>query len=116
MFSPIEDIHEGDGKVAGRGPTQIPVQGEASLVCRSLGHGQGNPEEGVRSELPLGGCPIQPAQGVVHQGLVKRFQPDNLLGDERVDMRYRLLDPFAPVSLGIAVPKLHGLSLACGCA
>ena len=88
---------------------QVAVQRHPVGVRGGVGHGQGNPQDGVGPQLGFVGGAVQGDQRRVHRQLLVRRPPLQLRSDGLVDEGHGLQHALAPIASRIAVAQLHRL-------
>ena len=71
MGTTIDDVHHRNRQDIGIGSTDVTVEGNAKIFSSSLGNSQGNAENGICSEIALGGSSVKLDHGLVDSSLLK---------------------------------------------
>src|SRR3990172_6785094 len=75
MFTAVQDIHEGDRKLAGISPSDITVQREGRILSSRPGHGKRDTQDGIGAQTLLVLSPIQFQHNLVNQYLLCGINP-----------------------------------------
>ena len=105
----VDDVHHGDGKGVGVATADVFVEGQVEIVGGSLGHGEGNTEDGVGAEVRLGVGAVEFEHCLVDGYLVERAHALEGLGDGAVDVGHSLENALAHVAGLVAVAELKSL-------
>ena len=78
MASSVKDIHHGYRQGVGVDSTNVPVEGQPCLHCRSLGYRQRRPENRIGAEIALVGRTVELQHNAVYQILIEYRETYNL--------------------------------------
>jgi len=84
----VEHVGHRDGESAGAYSAQIPVQRLAGMGRRSPRHCHRYAQQGIGSQLSLGGCAVEGNHGVVEPRLVEGVAADHCCGKFLVDVAH----------------------------
>jgi hypothetical protein len=105
----VDHVHQRDRQEVGLGTAEVPVQGQSGRYRRGPGHGQGDPEDGVRSQpAPIHG-PVELDHDPVDVSLVQGVDLGHRRRDLVLDVPARVEHASPPVPLVVPVPELQGL-------
>ena len=107
MCPAIDDVHHGHRQGPGVGAAHITIEWQPLDLCRSAGHGQGDPEQGVGPQAGLVLSAVDIDQDSVDSSLVPHIQPHEMMGDLLVYVGHSPADTLAHPGLS-TIPKLHG--------
>ena len=113
VLATVDHVHHRHRQDVGVGPADVAVEGDLELVGRGLGHGQGDPEDGVGPDPGLVVGAVGVDQLPVDVALVEGVEAEQQVGDLTVDEPDGVEDALAAVAVA-AVPQLDGLELAGG--
>ncbi len=112
MGAAVDDVHHRQGQLTGIGAADIFVERHACLFGSSLGNSQGDPQDGVGTQVALEFGAVNLQHPLVDPHLITGFHADQFISDLVVDIIHRLQHPFAQVAAFVAVPQFQCLTLA----
>ena len=115
MSTTVDDVHHRNGECIGVAATDVAIQGQTQGVGSSLGSSQGDTEDGIGTELALGGCAVEGKHLIVESALVEHAVTLQGGSDDGVDILNSLQRTLAEVAVLVAVAKLQSLVLTGGC-
>ena len=114
MLATIDDVHHWHRQDARRSAADIAVQRLLGEIGRRLGHGQGNPQNGIGPKAAFVGRAIHFDHGPVDADLLGRVKADQFFGDLAVDRRNGLQHALAGIACLVAIAALDRLMRAGG--
>ena len=112
----IDDVHHGHGQHVSIGTTDVAIQGHTEVVGSGASHSEGYTQDGVSTELALGGGAVELDHRHVDGALIKGIHTLNLGSDYLVNVLDSFQDALTTVTLLVTVTKLECLVLTSGCA
>ena len=112
VHTAVENVHQRHRQPRRSGATKVQVKRTATSLGGGTGTGHRNTEDGVGAESALVGGPVQSDHARVKLGLPAGIHADQVGSDGLLDPSHGIEDPFAAVSMRVAVAQLHGLATA----
>ncbi|EAQ03551.1 probable phosphopyruvate hydratase [Pseudooceanicola batsensis HTCC2597] len=109
VFAAVDDVHHRHRQDPRRGAADIAKERLHGELGRRLGRRQRHAQDGVRAEPALVVGPVQFDHRHVEPDLVRRIQPQQVLGDLAVHRRHRLEHALARIPRLVPVALLDGL-------
>ena len=104
MGAAVDDVQHRHGQDARVRPADPAVERDAGVLRRRLRGGERAPEDGVRAEPALRGCPVEVDHGAVDLPLVGGVTADQQVGELAVHVADRLRHALAEPGALVAVP------------
>ena len=111
VLAAVQYVHHGHRQFSGVHTPYILKQRHIEILCRSFGHGQGDTQNGVGSELRFVWRAVQVAENAVDQRLITGIVTGQGFLD-RLDVRDGVQNAFSQVAAFVAVPQFDGFVFA----
>ncbi len=113
MRATVENVHQRHGQDLGVDPAKVAIEWQAGGDRGGLGGGETDAKNGVGPVISFILGAIGGDQGGVERSLIGGVEPDGDFRKRAVHIGHGLRDPFAQVTLLVAVAKLDRLVGAC---
>ena len=114
MGAAVQDVHHRHGEDVHHRTAEVAIQRQPRILGRGARHGEGDGEDGVRSQVALVRGAVEIEHRVVDRDLVFPGHALEPRADRLVDMLHGLEDALAREALLVPVAQLHGLVLPGG--
>ena len=111
MSAAVDDVHHRNGERVGVAATDVAIEGQTESVGSSLGTSEADAEDGVGTELALGGSAVQSQHLVVQCALVQHAVTLEGGSDDFVHVLHSLQGTLAEVAVLVAVAEFEGFVL-----
>src|SRR6185436_7929841 len=105
MRTAVDDIHHGNGQCSRVCATEISVERDFEIRCRSSSRGKRNRQERIRSKLRLSCSAIKLEQRLIDLDLVQGIKTFKSRTDHLVDVTYSFCHTLPAVAILVAIAK-----------